>query len=64
VLRRLAALPAREEALEPAAEPGRELVFFPRALPVGETPGNEQEIIRMVSNIWGNLHKRTLPKLI
>jgi len=38
VLRRLAALPAREEALEPAAEPGRELVFFPRALPVGETP--------------------------
>lgn len=64
MLRRLAALPAREEVLEPAAEPGRELVFFPRALPVGETPGNEQEIIRMVSNIWGNLHKRTLPKLI
>jgi len=64
VLRRLAALPAREEALELAAEPGLELVFFPRALPVSETPGNEQEIIRMVSDIWGNLPQRTLPKLI
>ena len=51
MLRRLDALPAREEALEPAAEPGLELVFFPRALPVSETPGNEREIIRMVSDI-------------
>lgn len=42
MLRRLAALLTREEALEPAAEPGLELVFFPRALLVGETPGNER----------------------
>lgn len=53
MLRRLAALPAREEALEPAAEPGLELVFFPRALPVSETPGNERKIIRMVFDICG-----------
>lgn len=39
MLRRLAPLLAREEALEPAAEPGLELVFLPRALLVGETPG-------------------------
>ena len=57
MLRRLAALPAREEALEPAAELGLELDFFPRALPVSETPGNEREIIRMLSDIWGNLPK-------
>lgn len=42
MLRRLAALLTREEALEPAAEPGLELVFFPRALLEGETPGNER----------------------
>lgn len=52
MLRRLAALPAREEALEPAAEPDLELVFFPRALPEGETPGNENEKSLERCNIW------------
>ena len=71
MLRRLAALPAREEALEPAVEPGLELAFFPRALPVSGTPGNEREIIRMVfdncariQNFTPIVSKRNLPKLI
>lgn len=63
MLRRLAALPAREEALELAAEPGLELVFFPRALLVGETPRNEWEIIRMVPDIWGNFPNVICPNL-
>ena len=50
MLRRLAALLAREEAFDPAAEPGLELDFFPRALPVGETPGNKRDKLKIVPN--------------
>ena len=38
-LLRLAELLAREDAWEPAAEPGLEPVFLARAEPVGEGPG-------------------------